>query len=79
MYNPDEFQFEVKEDFFGLGYKRLDVNSLLGKGGGEASSGASFESPAASLLFPSINKNEKKINKKGFSGHVSLFEERNPN
>lgn len=71
-YNSDQVEFEVKEDYFGLGYKRLDVGNLFGKGEAQGKPGVVVqESPAASLLFPNLNPNEKKINKKGFSGHVS--------
>ncbi len=31
-FDVDEFRFEVKEDVFGLGYKRLDVAGLLSRG-----------------------------------------------
>lgn len=72
-FNTEQFQFEVKEDYFGLGYKRLDVGSLFGKGQtatSQAAEATSHESPAASLLFPSLNKSEKKANKKGIGGQA---------
>lgn len=49
---------------FGLGYKRLDVSSFFGNNNQTAEQ----ESPAASLLFPMGN--QKKINKKGITGHA---------
>lgn len=67
-YDVNQFQFEIKEDQFGLGYKRLDVGSLFGH---SSSSTAVTESPAASLLFPMMDKKQK-INKKGISGHVFI-------
>jgi G patch domain-containing protein 1 len=65
-YDIGQFQFEVKEDLFGLGYKRLDVGTLFG----HKSSDPAHESPAASLLFPEAAGKSTKVNKKGFSGHA---------
>jgi hypothetical protein len=47
-----------------LGYKRLDVSSFFGNDTEKTVQ----ESPAASLLFPMGN--QKKINKKGITGHA---------
>ena len=55
----NEFQFEIKEDLFGLGYKRLDVANLFNHGSGNGL-GVVHESPAASLLFPMIEEKSKK-------------------
>ncbi len=66
-FDVNEFQFEIKEDVFGLGYKRLDVTKLFNQNA-EASHGA-LESPAASLLFPMIAAS-KKGNKFGMSGQA---------
>jgi hypothetical protein len=63
-FDVNEFQFEVKEDLFGIGYKRLDVSAFFG------GNSAPEESPAASLLFPMMNNNQKKINKRGISGQA---------
>ena len=46
-FDINEFKFEIKEDRFGIGYKRLDVGSLFGGGGSSR-----LESAAAALLFP---------------------------
>ncbi len=62
-----EFQFEIKEDLFGLGYKRLDVGGLFGKG---SSASLDTESPAASLLFPMMSDKAKSNNKKAIKGHA---------
>lgn len=65
-FDVNDFQFDIKEDLFGLGYKRLDVGNLFGK-----PETLVEESPAASLLFP-MAANQIKNNKKGMSGHVIL-------
>lgn len=71
-YDVNEFQFEIKEDLFGLGYKRLDVDNLFGnKTGG--SSMTVMESPAASLLFPMIPQGQKQGSKKTIKGQVSFW------
>jgi len=62
-FDVNEFQFEIKEDQFGLGYNRLDVNNLLG------TSKIAEESPAANLLFP-MAANLPKVNKKGIAGQA---------
>jgi hypothetical protein len=62
-FDVNEFQFEIKEDQFGLGYNRLDVNNLLG------TSKLPEESPAASLLFP-MAADLTKVNKKGIAGQA---------
>lgn len=60
------------------------MGNLFGKGSSESgpltsksdkksSSVDIHESPAASLLFPMINKTDKKSNNKGISGHVSTI------
>lgn len=68
-----QFQFEIKEDLFGLGYKRLDVGNLFGTTKESGGQNSVKESPAASLLFPMMSgANEKKINKKGFTGQVNI-------
>ena len=67
-FDINEFQFEIKEDLFGLGYKRLDVGNLFIHNAGNQVE----ESPAASLLFPMM-KNQAKVNKKAISGQVSSF------
>ena len=64
-FDINEFQFVIKEDMFGLGYKRLDVSNLFGN---ENSAKAIVnESPAASLLFPMGVPGQKK---KGITGQV---------
>ena len=67
-FDVNEFQFEIKEDVFGLGYKRLDVSNLFNQ---NHTSSAVQESPAASLLFPMI-EGQKKGNKYAMSGQVIL-------
>lgn len=52
----NEFQFEIKEDLFGLGYKRLDVTNIFNHN----TSITAQESPAASLLFPMLEGSQKK-------------------
>ena len=64
-FDINEFQFVIKEDLFGLGYKRLDVSNLFGSD--KASSVIQNESPAASLLFPMGAPDQKK---KGITGQV---------
>ena len=67
-FDINEFQFVIKEDLFGLGYKRLDVSNLFGN---ENSSKAIVnESPAASLLFPMGVPGQKK---KGITGQVIKY------
>ncbi len=51
-FDVDEFRFDIKEDLFGLGYKRLDVTKLLNRG--DTKNLGAIESPAASLLFPDL-------------------------
>lgn len=67
-FDVNEFQFEIKEDVFGLGYKRLDVTKLFNQNT-TSSQGSIQESPAASLLFPMIEAN-RKGNKFGMSGQA---------
>ncbi len=55
----------IKEDLFGLGYKRLDVSNLFGSD--KTSSVIQNESPAANLLFPMGAPDQKK---KGITGQV---------
>jgi hypothetical protein len=57
QFDLNEFQFVIKEDLFGLGYKRLDVKNLFSHN--DSSKSAIDESPAASLLFPMIDKKPK--------------------
>jgi hypothetical protein len=66
-FDVNEFQFEIKEDLFGLGYKRLDVGGMFGK---SSSSNFESESPAASLLFPMVSDRAKTSNKKAIKGQV---------
>lgn len=65
-YDVNEFFFEVKEDLFGLGYKRLDVANMFSH---DKSQSSVQESPAASLLFPMIDC-KKKGNKSGMTGQA---------
>jgi hypothetical protein len=69
-FDVNEFQFEIKEDLFGLGYKRLDVGNMFGTG---ASSTFTGESPAASLLFPMV-PDQAKSSKKAIKGQVGASE-----
>lgn len=68
-FDVNEFQFEIKEDVFGLGYKRLDVTKLFNQNTKTTAQGSMQESPAASLLFPMIEAN-RKGNKFGMSGQA---------
>jgi hypothetical protein len=75
-YDVNQFQFDIKEDLFGLGYKRLDVGNLFNYENGEnnkskTSSNTIGESPAAALLFPMVDKNKNKANsKRSIAGHA---------
>ena len=71
QFDVNEFQFEIKEDVFGLGYKRLDVKNLFSHN--DATTSAVNESPAASLLFPMIDK-KPKATAGGMRGQVSKTE-----
>ena len=68
-FDMNEFQFEIKEDLFGLGYKRLDVANLFGQNSSAAASSLEKESLAASLLFPMVS-NQNKSSKKAIKGHA---------
>jgi G patch domain-containing protein 1 len=71
-FDVNESQFEIKEDMFGLGYKRLDVGSLFGKSttSGIRSGLDSSESPAASLIFPMMPNQSKSSDKKSIKGQA---------
>lgn len=56
----NEFQFEIKEDLFELGYKRLDVQDLFSNKSSSKSTEVVSESPAASLLFPMMDLKKNK-------------------
>ena len=68
MYDVNEFRFEIKEDNFGLGYKRLDVNEIFSGSNKIGAIPADTNSSVADLLFPGMNKGSKK--KRGITGHV---------
>ena len=70
QFDLNEFQFVVKEDLFGLGYKRLDVTNLFSH---TSTTSAADESPAASLLFPMIDK-KPKATAGGMRGQVNILE-----
>jgi hypothetical protein len=79
LFDVNQFQFEIKEDTFGLGYKRLNVNQLFT--GDSAMVGATatsahkeVDSDIASLLFPDLAKssNDKSKKKRGMTGQVSF-------
>ena len=70
-FDVNEFKFEIKEDLFGLGYKRLDVGNLFNYNKNSSNSQNISESPATNLLFPMIPENQK-TNKKGIGGHVII-------
>ena len=69
-FDINEFQFEIKEDMFGLGYKRLNVGSLFGQE--PQPSGATMDSSTsmANLLFPTMADSGKK-SAKSIAGQVS--------
>ncbi|CAF0703112.1 unnamed protein product [Brachionus calyciflorus] len=71
-FDINDFQFEIKEDFFGLGYKRLDVGNLFGK---SDTNSLVNESPAASLLFPMGANTTKKKGITGQSFGVGEYED----
>lgn len=68
-FDINEFQFVIKEDLFGLGYKRLNVASLFGQQQ-QQNSAVINESPAANLLFPQGPGGAQKGSKKGITGQV---------
>ncbi len=74
LFDVNQFQFAIKEDTFGLGYKRLDVNQLL-SGNLSETVQEDAESGVASLLFPELSKkaNVKANKKRGMTGQVIFY------
>jgi hypothetical protein len=72
-FDVNQFQFDIKEDLFGFGYKRLDIGNLFNYGNGAGNTNMSADaisgSPAASLLFPMMENNKAK-SKRSITGHA---------
>lgn len=71
-FDVNEHKFEIKEDLFGLGYKRLDVNEILNVGSKVPT--ANTQSVMANILFPEMANKTKTKGKKTMSGQVSQTE-----
>ena len=69
-FDINEFQFEIKEDMFGLGYKRLNVGNLFGQESQTSVAATDPSTSIANLLFPTMADNGKK-NAKSIAGQVS--------
>ena len=69
-FDINEFQFEIKEDLFGLGYKRLNVDSLFGQDSQSANGSKEIATSMANLLFPTLADSGKKTSKT-IAGSVS--------
>lgn len=68
-FDINEFQFEIKEDMFGLGYKRLNVGNLFGQESQTSAAAAGSSASIANLLFPTMADNGKK-NAKSIAGQA---------
>lgn len=69
-FDVNDHKFEIKEDLFGLGYKRLDVNEILSVG--SKAPIANEQSVVANILFPEMTNKKNVKNKKTISGQVYL-------
>ena len=65
MFDVNEFKFEIKEDLFGLGYKRLDVDDIFNR----RSQIKNTQSTVANILFPEMT-DRTKSKKKTITGQV---------
>lgn len=70
LYDINQYKFDIKEDTFGLGYKRLDVNELFAGSNKIGALTVDKTSSVADILFPEMRKKTSK--KLAISGHVSF-------
>ncbi len=68
LYDVNEFRFEIKEDAFGLGYKRLDVNQIFSGSNKLGAIPADANASVADMLFPGLGTKSSK--KRGMTGQV---------
>jgi hypothetical protein len=71
LYDVNEFRFEIKEDLFGLGYKRLSVNEIFSASNKLGAVPVDKNSSVADLLFPGLAQKSSK--KRGITGQVNNF------
>ena len=70
LYDVNEFRFEIKEDLFGLGYKRLSVNEIFSGSNKLGALPVDKNSSVADFLFPGLAQKASK--KRGITGQVKI-------